>query len=87
MAFDYYTLKTLRQTHPAWKLLVADHAPLIAAFLHKAFIVPNHRSLSRADLASTLEDFLFILRETELSREPDHCVAQKKTGGKRCLRG
>ncbi len=65
MAFDYHTLKTLRQTHPAWKLLVADHAPLIAAFLHKAFIVPNHRSLSRADLASALEDFLFDLRETE----------------------
>jgi len=65
MAFDYHTLKTLRQNHPAWRLLVADHAPLIAAFLHKAFVLPNHRQLSRADLASALEDFLFVLRDTE----------------------
>ncbi|WDP90669.1 MAG: DUF3375 domain-containing protein [Desulfobacter sp.] len=65
MAFDYHTLKSLRKNHPAWRLLVADHAPLIASFLHRAFIVPNHRSLSRAELASALEDFLFVLRENE----------------------
>lgn len=65
MTFDYHTLKTLQQNHPAWRLLVADHAPLIASFLHKAFILHNHRCLSRADLASALEDFLFVLRETE----------------------
>lgn len=62
---DFSTLQTLRKSHPAWKLLVADHSPLIAAFIHKTFIVPNHRGISRADLASALEDFLFTLRETE----------------------
>lgn len=65
MEFDYSTLKALRKNHPAWKLLVADHSPLIAAFIHKTFIAPNHRRMSRADLASALEDFLFALRETE----------------------
>ncbi len=65
MDFDYSTLKSLKKNHPAWKLLVADHSPLIAAFIHKAFIEPNHRHMSRADLASALEDFLFVLEETE----------------------
>ncbi len=62
---EYSTLKALRKNHPAWKLLVADHSPLIAAFIHKTFIEPNQRGISRADLASALEDFLFTLRETE----------------------
>ncbi|MCF8125382.1 MAG: DUF3375 domain-containing protein [Desulfotignum sp.] len=65
MDVDYDTLQALRKTHPAWKLLVADHSPLIAAFLHNTFIVPNQRRLSRADLASALEDLLFTLRETQ----------------------
>ncbi len=65
MDFDYATLKTLRKNHPAWKLLVADHSTLIASFIHKIFIIPNHRGINRADLASALEDFLFTLRETE----------------------
>ncbi len=65
MALDYHTLKALRKNHPAWKLLAADHGPLIVSFLHKAFIMPNHRSMSRVDLSSALEDFLFVLRETE----------------------
>lgn len=65
MALDYSTLKTLRKNHPAWKLLVADHSPLIAGFVHKIFIAPNRRRMGRADLASALEDYLFALRETE----------------------
>ncbi len=65
MDFDYSTLKALRKNHPAWRLLVADHSPLIAAFIHKTFIMPNRRRMSRADLASALEDTLFALRETE----------------------
>ncbi len=65
MALDYATLKTLRKNHPAWKLLVADHSPLIAGFVHKIFIEPNRRRMGRADLASALEDYLFALRETE----------------------
>lgn len=65
MDFDYSTLKLLKKSHPAWKLLMADHSPLIAGFIHKAFMVGNMRSICRADLASALEDYLFMLRETE----------------------
>lgn len=60
---DYRTLEALRRTHPAWRLLVADHAPLVASFLCQSFILPNTRSWPRQDLASRLEDYLFHLRE------------------------
>ena len=63
MALDYATLELLRQNHPAWRLLCAHHAPLVAGFLHRVFIVPNVRNLSQADLVEALEDELFALRE------------------------
>jgi len=63
MALDYDTLELLRRNHPAWRFLCAHHAPLVAGFLHRAFIVPNVRNLSQADLVETLEDHLFVLRE------------------------
>lgn len=63
MTLDYATLDLLRQSHPAWRLLRSDHAPLVASFLHKTFITPNVRVLSQADLAEVLEDELFALRE------------------------
>ena len=65
MALDYLTLSSLRKNHPAWRLLQADHAPLIASFLQQAFVEPNLRVITQADLASKLEDTLFLLRETE----------------------
>ncbi|MEC9486211.1 MAG: DUF3375 domain-containing protein [Prosthecochloris sp.] len=63
MALDYTTLDVLRQSHPAWRLLRAQHAPFIAGFLHRVFIVPNVRVLPQADLEEMLEDELFALRE------------------------
>lgn len=63
MALDYATLELLRQNHPAWRLLCAHHAPLVAGFLHRLFIAPNVRNLSQADLVEALEDELFVLRE------------------------
>jgi flagellar motility protein MotE (MotC chaperone) len=63
MALDYTTLEMLRQNHPAWRLLCAHHAPLVAGFLHRVFLVPNVRNLSQADLVEALEDELFALRE------------------------
>jgi hypothetical protein len=60
---DFATLSTLRKMHPAWRLLMADHAPLIASFLHRVFIVPNVRVMAQEDLQSRLEDELFHLRQ------------------------
>jgi len=48
---------------PAWRLLASLHAPLVAGFMHRAFVAPNVRVMSEADLAEALEDELFALRE------------------------
>ena len=60
---DYRTLKTLRQMHPAWRLLAADSAPFIAGFLHRTFLEPNIRTLPQQDLLSRLQDYLYFLQE------------------------
>ncbi len=41
---DFATLDTLRQSHPAWRLLRADLSPLVLSFLSKTYIVPNVRA-------------------------------------------
>lgn len=60
---DYAQLLALRQRHPAWRLLRADHAPLIASFLQQSFVAPNRRSLDARSLASLLEDRLYSLNQ------------------------
>lgn len=62
MPLDYTTLDTLRRSHPAWRLLDSPHAPLVASFLHQAFVAPNVRVMAQADLVEKLEDVLFGLR-------------------------
>ncbi|MGO1461834.1 MAG: DUF3375 domain-containing protein [Marinobacter sp.] len=59
---DYDDLSQLRRFHPAWRLLLADHAPLIVSFLNLVFIQPNERSVAESQLQSRLEDLLFQLR-------------------------
>lgn len=63
MPIDYQTLEALRQNHPAWRLLVSPHAPLIASFLYRFFVSPNVRVMSQDELIESLEDVLFQLRE------------------------
>ncbi|MCD2450407.1 DUF3375 domain-containing protein [Methylicorpusculum oleiharenae] len=63
MTIDFISLEALRTHHPAWRLLRSDHAPLIASFLHRVFIVPNVRVMAAADLAEALEDELYALRD------------------------
>lgn len=60
---DHATLATLRDRHPAWRLLASPHAPLVASFLHRAFVAANVRVMSEADLTEALEDALYALRE------------------------
>jgi len=63
MITDFSTLEMLRMNHPAWRLLRADNAPLVSAFLCRVFVVPNSRFEAQSDLIEALEDFLFTLRE------------------------
>jgi uncharacterized protein DUF3375 len=60
---DYRSLQSLKRTNPAWKLMLADHAPMIISFLHKTFIQPNLRTMSQPELASKLADYLYAFRE------------------------
>jgi hypothetical protein len=62
VAMDYQTLEALRRMNPAWRLLTAAHAPLIASFLQAAFIRPNIRTHLQSELASKLDDHLYKLR-------------------------
>src|SRR5882724_991387 len=61
---DHDTLDRLRQTHAAWRLLAADHAPLILSFLALAFIQPNRRAIPASELVGQLDTLLDQLRET-----------------------
>jgi hypothetical protein len=63
MPLDYAILARLRDHNPAWKLLRAEHAPLIASFIGRVFIAPNVRVISQAALVEALEDELYALRE------------------------
>ena len=44
-------LFVLRRSHPAWRLLVADHAPVIIALLDRAFMATGERQLPAASAA------------------------------------
>ena len=59
---DFETLESLRKHNPAWRLLLADHAPLVISVLHQSFIEPNLRSQSQQALVARLEDQLYRLR-------------------------
>jgi hypothetical protein len=59
---DYEHLTQLRRHHPAWRLLVVEHAPVIVGFLYWAFVRPNVRVVSEQALASQLDDYLYHLR-------------------------
>lgn len=59
---DYASLDALRSHHPAWRMLASPHAVLAASFLHRAFVLPNVRTIPAADLTEALEDELYSLR-------------------------
>ncbi len=67
---DHDSLDRLRQAHPAWRILVADHAPLVLSFLTLAFIQPNRRAIPAPEIAAHLDAYLDHLRETYPERYP-----------------
>jgi hypothetical protein len=64
LLMDHDTLDRLKQQHPAWRLLAADHAALILSFLDLAFIRPNRRAIPAPELIAQLEGYLEQLAET-----------------------
>jgi hypothetical protein len=63
MELSYDHVGQLVKSHPALRLLRAEHAPLILSFLYSVFIKPNLRFISQSNLVSHLEDKLYQLRE------------------------
>lgn len=62
LSFEY--IKVLQEINPAVKLLNAENLPLIASFLHQAFILPNQRTIAAETLITQLDDYLYYLRQT-----------------------
>ena len=67
---DHDLLDSLRNQHPGWRLLRADSAPLIAASLHRAFIVGNVRTITEADLLEAVDDVLYDVRASNPQAYP-----------------
>src|SRR5206468_1348937 len=59
---DIQTLQSLSRSHPAWRLLRADTAPLVICFLSDAFLSANVRAIPQANLVGRLDDYLHQLR-------------------------
>ena len=59
---DHDDLESLRQRHPAWRLLRADSAAFIASALHRVFIDGGARTISEDALLESVDDALFQLR-------------------------
>ena len=68
MSLDYGTLEALRRQHPAWRLLAAEHAPLVASFLQRTFIAPNVRVMAQAELVEALNDTLYGIHEQAIDK-------------------
>lgn len=60
---DFDRLSNLREAHGGWRLLLADHAPMVVSFFQRAFIEPNVRAMAEGELVSRLEDHLAGIRE------------------------
>ncbi len=60
---DFDNLSNLREAHGGWRLLLADHAPMLVSFLHRCFIEPNVRAITESELISQLDDHLAGIRE------------------------
>ncbi len=69
MALDYFYLKSMRKSHPAWRLMTAENGPLIAAFLDSVFRENNLRSIEEAELVMRLEDYLYYLSDNDVEQE------------------
>lgn len=63
---DHDTIDALRDRNPAWKLLRAQHAPLILSFLGAHFVEANAGATAAGPLAEALEDHLHALNAGEV---------------------
>lgn len=58
---DYDAIDSLRDRHPAWRLLRAGNATLILSFLGEFFVEGNRGACSASEVAAALDDHLHAL--------------------------
>ena len=59
----YTEIEQLRERHPAWSLLRANHAALVLGFLGRVFVERNVADLPASELVSELDDELYALNQ------------------------
>ncbi len=69
-AVDHDDLDALRRSHAAWRLLRADHAPLIIHVLGAVFVEENAREVAAPVLIDRLDDLLYGLRDRDPAAYP-----------------
>jgi flagellar motility protein MotE (MotC chaperone) len=75
VAQQHGELAAQRRNNAAWRLLVADNAPLILGFLDRVFLTPNVRQLPGPELVDALDDHLWALRAAEAEAYPKDAEA------------
>lgn len=63
---DYDAITTLRERHPAWRLLRAGNATLILSFLGQFFVEGNRGACSASTVADALDDHLYALNTDDV---------------------
>jgi flagellar motility protein MotE (MotC chaperone) len=74
---DIDTIELLRERSPAWRLLRANHAPLVLSFLGAWFVDGNRGPTPASELAAALEDHLHVVNE---GRAEEQRFSQGATG-------
>lgn len=67
---DYMAIESLRERHPGWRLLRADNASLVLAFLGRWFVVENRGATPASELVDALDDELHARNAGELDDPP-----------------
>jgi flagellar motility protein MotE (MotC chaperone) len=72
---EYEKLLALQDRHPAWRLLRAQHAPLVLSFLGSHFVEGNHGATAASRLVDALDEHLDALNagaeEPRFPRAPE----------------
>ena len=58
---DYAAIETLRDKHPAWRMLRADQAPLLLSFLGRFFVDESRGASPAGQIIDALDDELYAL--------------------------
>lgn len=67
---DYIAIEVLRERHPAWRLLRADNASLVLAFLGRWFVEDNRGATPAGELIAALDDELHARNEGHADAPP-----------------